>query len=265
MRSAEALDSSNVADLSGRRALVIGAETTTGEAIARALGEAGADVALAVLRPDEGVLTARKLQRELRDRGRQAMTYAMDVTLGRNVQVTTRQVAKELGGLDLVVSAPDEAFFAPLAQTSDAQLAHTMTLNGYAHAFAARSAFDEFRRDGRGLFVLVTHALGERALAGAAAYSLACAAALALLRALEHEQPSEGVVAAGLLRGVSLFEDVAVSEDLGSAIAAADAAEASALGRLACALAAAEPGAIAGRLFSAAADAADTAARSGGS
>ena len=253
MSDAAALDTATPADLSGRRALVIGAETVVGEAIARALGEAGADVALAVLRPDEGVLTARKLQRELRAQGRQAMTYAMDVTLGRNVQVTTRQVAKEFGGLDLVVSAPDELFLAPLAKTSDSQLAHTMTLNGYAHAFAVRSAFDEFRRGESGLFVLVTHALGVRAHEGAAAYSMACAAALALLRTLVAEHADGASAAAALLRGARLLEaEARPSADLGAAIGEADVAEAPALGRLACALAVAQPAAVSGRVLSAA-------------
>ena len=255
--------------LLGRRALVIGAETTTGRAIARALGEAGADVALAVLRPDEGVLVARRLQRQLRDRGRQALTYAMDVTLGRNVQVTTRQVAKELGGLDLVVSAPDEAFLATLAQTSDAQLAQTMTLNGYAHAFAARSAFDEFRRQGEGsrIFILVTHALGERAAEGAVASSMAAAAALGLLRSLALEHAGGDVAAAGLLRGASLPDDAdATAAELREALAATDAAEAEALGRLACALATAPAAAIHGRVFSALdADALAAPAAAGGS
>ena len=252
MSDLDALATPGADGLLGRRALVIGAETTTGTAIARALGEAGADVALAVLRPDEGVLIARRLQRELRDRGRQAMTYAMDVTLGRNVQVTTRQVSKELGGLDLVVSAPDEAFLASLAQTSDAQLAHSMTLNGYAHAFAARSAFDEFRRQGEGerVFILVTHVLGERAAAGAVAASMAGAAALGLLRSLVLEHPGSEHAAAGLLRGASLPDDASIT-DLGEALAATDAAEAGALARLACAVAASSPAAIHGRLYSA--------------
>lgn len=257
MSDREALDNGLEAPgadgLLGRRALVIGAETATGQSIARALGEAGADVALAVLRPDEGVLIARRLQRELRDRGRRALTYAMDVTLGRNVQVTTRQIAKELGGLDLVVSAPDEAFLAPLAQTSDAQLAQTMTVNGYAHAFAARSAFDEFRRQGEGprAFILVTHTLGERGEAGAVATSMAAGAALALLRALTREHAGGDRAAVGLLRGASLPGDAATVADLGDALAAADAAEADPLGRLACAIATATAADVHGRVFSA--------------
>src|SRR5436190_11232956 len=91
--------------LAGRRALVIGAETPAGGAIARALIGAGVDLGLAAMRADEGVLAARRIEREARAAGRNAATYAFDVTLGQNVKVSTRQVAKELGGLDILVSA----------------------------------------------------------------------------------------------------------------------------------------------------------------
>ena len=251
LRNTTALNMTSTPNLNGRRALVIGAETTTGEAIARALGKSGADVALAVLQPDEGVLIARKLQRELRAQGRHSMTYAMDVTLGRNVQVTTRQVAKELGGIDLVVSAPDELFLAPLSETSDAQLAHIMTLNGYAHAFAARSAFDEFHRKNHGMFLLVTHALGKHPLPGTAAYSLACAAANGLLRTLAYEHEGPALAAVGLLRGASVFSaDYTPKQNLKTTISTTDASEADTIGRLACALAIADPSTVTGRIFS---------------
>jgi hypothetical protein len=92
-------------DLAGRRAMVIGAEFPVGGAIALALAEAGADVAVAALQPDESVLTSRKVKRAIEAMGRRSAEYVMDVMLGRNVQVTTRQIAKEMGGLDLVVSA----------------------------------------------------------------------------------------------------------------------------------------------------------------
>src|SRR5438105_7490850 len=111
----------------GQRALVIGAETPAGGAIARALIGAGVDLGLATMRADEGVLVARRLQREAEAAGRTAATYAFDVTLGQNVKVSTRQVAKELGGLDILVSAPDRFLAAPLARTTDSDLAQVMT------------------------------------------------------------------------------------------------------------------------------------------
>ena len=236
--------------LAGRKALVVGVETITGTAIASALGAAGADVALAVMRPDEGVLVARRLQRELRELGRAAMTYAMDVTLGQNARVTTRQIAKELGGLDIVVSAADEPMPQALADTSEVQLAHAMTMNCYAHAYVARAAFGEFRRGGRGNLLIVTHVLGDQPAAGAGVYALACAATLGLARTLmtEHDEPDVAITT--LLRGAVAFD--ASAGNLANAIADADEAEASAFARLAVHIASSAAEDVTGRVFSAA-------------
>src|SRR5690349_3256801 len=110
--------------LAGRKGLVIGVETLAGGTIAAALGLEGAALGLATMRADEGVLAARRIQRQLREAGRQATTYAFDVTLGQNVKVSTRQVAKELGGLDFLVSASDLPLEAPLNRLTDSELAH---------------------------------------------------------------------------------------------------------------------------------------------
>ena len=238
------------APLAGRKALVVGVETTTGTAIASALGAAGADVALAVMRPDEGVLTARRLQRELRELGRAAMTYALDVTLGQNARVTTRQVAKELGGLDIVVSAADEPLPQAMADTSEMQLAQAMTMNCYSHAYVARAAFGEFRRGGRGNLLIVTHALGDQPAAGAGVYALACAATLGLARTLVTEHDEPGVAITTLLRGAVALD--ASAANLANAIADADEAEAEALGRLAVHLSSSAAEDVSGRVFSAA-------------
>ena len=174
-------------DLSGRKALVIGVETVAGAAIARALGASGVNLGLATMRADEGVLVARGIQRELTSAGRVAATYAFDVTLGQNVKVSTRQVAKELGGLDLLVSASSRFFAAPLGRTTDSDLAQTMTVNFYAHLFAVRAAADEFRRAGSGRVLVVTHPGAETGMAGASAYAASHAASLNLVRSLSEE------------------------------------------------------------------------------
>lgn len=187
----------------GRKALVVGVETPAGEAIARALGAAGADLGLATMRADEGVLVAKRIQRQLQATGRKAATYAFDVTLGQNVKVSTRQVTKELGGLDLLVSASDRFFAAPLGRTTDSDLAQTMMVNCYAHLFALRAAADEFRKAGGGRAVIVTHAAAETGMPGASAYAAAHAATLSLVRSLSEElQPDRiaiDAIAAGAL------------------------------------------------------------------
>jgi NAD(P)-dependent dehydrogenase (short-subunit alcohol dehydrogenase family) len=196
----------------GRKALVIGVETPAGAAIARALGAAGADVGLATMRADEGVLVAKRIQRELQAEGRKAATYAFDVTLGQNVKVSTRQVTKELGGLDLLVSASDRFFAAPLGRTTDSDLAQTMTVNCYAHLFAVRAAADEFRRAGGGRAVIVTHAAGEAGMPGASAYAAAHAATLNLVRSLSEELRPDRIAIDAIVTG-ALTADVDARAD----------------------------------------------------
>ncbi|MSQ41520.1 MAG: SDR family oxidoreductase [Dehalococcoidia bacterium] len=176
-------------DLSGRKAMVVGVETPAGAAIALAYARAGADVALCALRADEGVVTAKRIQKQIQALGRGSSVYVMDVLLGRNVQVTTRQVTKELGGLDIVAGCSHRLLARPLAQTTDVELQQVLALNFNAQFFLARSAAGELVRQGRGgSILLVTRALDERGIAGgAAAYSAAHAAVHALVRALAQE------------------------------------------------------------------------------
>ncbi len=180
-------------DLSGKKALVVGAETPAGGAIARAYAEAGADVALAALRADEGVMTAKALQKEIEAAGRHSSVYVMDVTLGRNVQVTTRQIAKEMGGLDIVASTPDLFLGKPIEQTTDPDLQQVMAYNFNAHFFVARSAVGELRRAGGGRITLISHVLGERGTANTAAYGAAHAATQSLVRSLAQELGPHGI------------------------------------------------------------------------
>ena len=215
--------------LSERRALVIGAETAAGGAIARALGDAGAALGLATMRADEGVLAARRIARERQAAGGTAAVYAFDVTLGQNVKVSTRQVAKELGGLDVLVSAPDRFVAATLAETTDSELAATLVANLHAHLFAVRAAADEFRRGEGGRVLLVAHEAGESGLPGAAAYAASQAGIVALGRSLAGELASRGVAVDVVVAGAAEW----TVEGAGRTLVAMTGDEATALGRLA--------------------------------
>ncbi len=221
--------------LAGRRAVVVGVEGAAGAAIARALGAAGADLALCALRADEGVLVARRVQRELRAAGRRAASYVMDVTLGRNVQVTTKQVAKELGGLDLVVSASQLAARGPLGRLSEVEVAQIVALNFTAHLFVVRSAAPELARAGGGTLLLLTHEAGAAGDAEAPAFAAAQAATRSLVASLAAPLAEEGVA----LAAIALASPSAEPDGDGDGEAEADAAQAARVGALAVELAAA--------------------------
>jgi NAD(P)-dependent dehydrogenase (short-subunit alcohol dehydrogenase family) len=93
--------------LSGRNALVMGAGNEAAEAVALALAEAGADVALTTATPDaEEAFGLRRLSRQIDALGRRSVIEVVDMNIGTNVQVAVRQVAKQLGSIDILVTAP---------------------------------------------------------------------------------------------------------------------------------------------------------------
>ncbi len=90
--------------LGGKRVLVLGADTEAGQAVATALAEAGASLALVAAANDSPTAFAvQRLARKLSA----PVSQAIDATNEMAVRVMVRQVSKELGGLDAVVSCAD--------------------------------------------------------------------------------------------------------------------------------------------------------------
>jgi NAD(P)-dependent dehydrogenase (short-subunit alcohol dehydrogenase family) len=195
-------------ELAGRTAMVVGAEFAAGAAIALALAEAGADVAVCALHPDESVLRSRKVKRAIEGMGRRSAEYVMDVMLGRNVQVTTRQVAKEMGGLDIVVSAAELPFEGPLDRITETDLARVVALNFSSHVFITRTAAGELARNEAGGSVLIaTRRIDERA-AGRAVFHAAQAGARQLVHEAARELGERGIRVNGLAVGEASNEAI---------------------------------------------------------
>jgi NAD(P)-dependent dehydrogenase (short-subunit alcohol dehydrogenase family) len=190
-------------DLTGKRALVVGAGNPAGRAIALALGEAGADVAVSST-SDNGdeVMRVKGVQRELTKMGRTSSSMATDVTLGTGVQVMVRQVAKEMGGIDILVNAADLFLGKPAEETTDIEFNRVMQVNLAGTFHACRAVGKEMLKQGRGGRIInVTSALGERAIANAAAYCAAQAGVHNLTRALATEWGPYGITVNAIAQG----------------------------------------------------------------
>ena len=190
-------------DLSGKRALVIGAGGPAGRAIALALGEAGADVAVSSVTSDgDEVMRVKGVQRELTKLGRKTSAMATDVTLGAGVQVMVRQVAKEFDGIDVLVNAPDLFLGKAAEATTDIEWNRVMQVNLAGTFHACRAAGKEMLKQGRGGRIInVCSVLGERAIAHAAAYCAAQAGVMNLTRALATEWGPQGITVNALAQG----------------------------------------------------------------
>ena len=88
----------NSFDLSGRVAVVTGANTGIGQAIAIALAQAGADVALVGRTPAEDTAAA------IRDLGRRGLIVSADLSSIEPVQRIVDETVAGLGGLDILVN-----------------------------------------------------------------------------------------------------------------------------------------------------------------
>jgi NAD(P)-dependent dehydrogenase (short-subunit alcohol dehydrogenase family) len=87
--------------LAGKTVLVTGGARRLGRAIALAMADAGADVAVTYLRSQSH---ARNLLVELDTNSVRAMAIRCDVTQEKSVRAAVRQVAREFGAIDILVN-----------------------------------------------------------------------------------------------------------------------------------------------------------------
>jgi NAD(P)-dependent dehydrogenase (short-subunit alcohol dehydrogenase family) len=181
-------------DLSGKRALVVGAASSVGRAIALALSEAGADVTVtsASLKASEA-LAVKRLARQIAVTGPRRESQALDASLGTAVQVMVRQVVKDMGGLDILVTAPDLFLGKAAEKTNDVEWSRIISANLSSVFHACRAAGREMLKQGWGRIINVASAMGERGLSNSAAYCAAKGGVMNLTRALAQEWGPHGV------------------------------------------------------------------------
>ena len=105
---------------------------------------AGADVAVTSTNGDpEEAFALRPLRRAIEAEGRQAIADIADLGNGSSVQIAVRQIAKQLGRLDLVVIAAGEGLDKPSERVTDSEWARAIGYNLGAYFYAARAASKE--------------------------------------------------------------------------------------------------------------------------
>lgn len=177
-------------DLTGRKALVIGAGCSAGRAIALALAEAGADVATASSgRDNADVASTTETARLLG--GRQARQ--IDAASSSEVRDAVEGATRDLGRLDILVNAVDLFLAKPIDEISDAEWTRLLTANLSSAFFACRAAGPPMARQGFGRIINVASGLGERGLPNCSAYCAAKGGVLNLTRALAQEWAAAGV------------------------------------------------------------------------
>jgi glucose 1-dehydrogenase len=131
--------------LKGQTALVTGANSGIGRAIALHLGSDGADVVVNyVVKPED----AEAVADEIRASGQRAMTARADVSDEAQVQAMFAAAVKEFGTVDILVSNAGMERNAPFHEMTVAQWDTVISVNLRGAFLCAREAVREFLRRG---------------------------------------------------------------------------------------------------------------------
>ncbi len=131
--------------LLGQKALVTGASSGIGRAIAVALGEAGADVAVNYV---SGEGQAREVVEEIESFGSRAVAQRADVSSEDDVERMFAAMQSELGTIDILVNNAGLQQDAPFEKLTLAQWNKVIGVNLTGQFLCSRAAVREFKRRG---------------------------------------------------------------------------------------------------------------------
>jgi glucose 1-dehydrogenase len=173
--------------VSGKRALVIGAEHPVGRVAAVALVEAGAKVLLASQGPgtDDAIdLTAKAVHAAGQ---RNPPVQIQKAVLRADVSVTVDLTVRELGGLDILVTALDKQHYGPIETIDDSAFDLILEENFKSFWLACQEAGRVMLQGGGGVIVNINNVMAERGVPNATLYCAAKGAVRNLIRALALE------------------------------------------------------------------------------
>jgi NAD(P)-dependent dehydrogenase (short-subunit alcohol dehydrogenase family) len=177
-------------DLSGQVALVTGAARGIGRAVARALGEAGADLALA----DREVEPLRRTAAELAAGGGRVHAIEVDVRDAAAVRRMVGECSHVLGRLDVLVNNAGGTFESPFLQVNERGFRTLLDLNLGSVWFSTQAAAAWWIENGvRGRAVNVSSTEALKGCPGYAAYAAAKAGVLSLTQTLAVELGPYGI------------------------------------------------------------------------
>jgi NAD(P)-dependent dehydrogenase (short-subunit alcohol dehydrogenase family) len=169
--------------LDGRVALVTGASRGLGRAMALALAEAGADLALLARSRPELEATAAAVE----GAGRKGLVLVADIRKPAEVEAAVAATLTSLGRLDILVNNSGVATVKPLVETTHEEWRAIVDTNLTGTFTLCRAVGPTLIAQRRGKVINVASVLGAHGLPGYTAYSASKGGIIALTRTLAVE------------------------------------------------------------------------------
>jgi NADP-dependent 3-hydroxy acid dehydrogenase YdfG len=169
--------------LQGKVALVTGASSGIGDATARALAEAGADVAITARRIERLDVLARDLEKS----GARALAIAADLVREDESRRVVAETEAHFGRLDILVNNAGVMLLAPVDGSDPQDWRHMLELNVLGPMVSSQAALAGMRARRGGHIVNIASTAGRIANANASGYAASKFALVAFTESLRRE------------------------------------------------------------------------------
>ena len=176
-------------DLSGRRALVTGGNSGLGEAMAQALGAAGARVLLVARREAELQAAAGRL----REQGIAAETLGADLAELPALRAAAAAAEERLGGVDILVNAAGVNLRQPFEEVTPEAWQMQIALHLGAPFFLTQALAPGMRTRAWGRILNIASLQSQRAFADSAPYGAGKGGVVQLTRAIAQAWSPHGI------------------------------------------------------------------------
>lgn len=189
-------------DLSGKVALITGADSGIGQATAAAFAKAGADVCITFHTDEDG---AKETKRQVETAGWRALVMQCDVTDAGSMQAVFDRTAVDLGIPDLLVANAGTGMGGmPIAEMDDAKMMEVLQTDLVGPLFCARAFVRQRKAAGSaGRLIFIGSVAGHLPTPGSAPYGMAKAGVNSLVRSLSREVAEDRInvnaIAPGLI------------------------------------------------------------------
>ena len=189
-------------DITGRVALVTGASSGFGEAVALGLAKAGAKVALAARREDR----LQALAKRITDAGGEALVIVADFTDEAQAQRAVRETEAAFGRLDILINNAGVMYLEPVATADLARWRSMIELNLLGLIAASQAALPGMiaRKDGH--IVNISSTAGHISNPLAAAYSATKFGVLGFSESLRKEVHKDNIRVTVISPGMAATE-----------------------------------------------------------
>ncbi|KAI2718916.1 hypothetical protein CBS147311_1308 [Penicillium roqueforti] len=195
--------------LSGQVAVVTGASSGIGAAVAAALAKQGCAVALGARRLDALESTKRKVEVH----GVKCILRSTDVTSKTQVEALVQAASEELGPVDILVACAGVMYFTMMANTQTDEWERTVDVNCKGLLHALSSTVPSMLSRGRGHIVAISSDAGRKVFPGLGVYSASKFFVEATLQALRLETAGAGLRVTSIQPGNTSTDLLGMSTD----------------------------------------------------